>query len=260
MNYTIKENEKFKSKEIYFDGKPSEAIRTALKELKFRWHKVKKCWYGFADEIVISDILSNEGENEEFSTGVILSDGYMGATRTDGINENRFDYSSDCFKKAFKACGLKGVTVKKHSYSGGMSFKFTVSLSTDEYKTFKQFQKETKISDIIYYNDISYYSNDLTSYGSRYVDRINFDEWQNLEDEILKKGIEIEALRLAYDNYLKDFSIFHEEHNQKILTEKGLNRLNYIHDIIKSFRYNDSNSMVDYFNTNFYYDIVYKLV
>lgn len=45
MTYTITNNSQFNSLEIYFDGKPSSAIRDALKELKFRWHGMKKCWY-----------------------------------------------------------------------------------------------------------------------------------------------------------------------------------------------------------------------
>lgn len=50
MEYTIKRNEAFNSLEITFDGKPSEAVRDALKALKFRWHGVKKLWYGYTDE------------------------------------------------------------------------------------------------------------------------------------------------------------------------------------------------------------------
>lgn len=50
MTYTMTRNTQFDSLEIAFDGKPSEAIREALKELKFRWHGVKKVWYGYADE------------------------------------------------------------------------------------------------------------------------------------------------------------------------------------------------------------------
>lgn len=50
MTYTMTRNPQFNSLEIAFDGKPSEAIREALKELKFRWHGVKKVWYGYADE------------------------------------------------------------------------------------------------------------------------------------------------------------------------------------------------------------------
>lgn len=50
MTYTITNNPEFNSIEILFDGKPSEDVRSALKALRFRWHGVKKVWYGYADE------------------------------------------------------------------------------------------------------------------------------------------------------------------------------------------------------------------
>lgn len=50
MTYTITNNPQFNSLEIAFDGKPSEAVRDALKALKFRWHSVKKVWYGYSTE------------------------------------------------------------------------------------------------------------------------------------------------------------------------------------------------------------------
>lgn len=48
-NYTINTNPAFNSIEIAFEGKPSEVIRNALKELRFRWHNAKKVWYGYTD-------------------------------------------------------------------------------------------------------------------------------------------------------------------------------------------------------------------
>ena len=45
--YTINTNTEFNSTEISFEGKPTEAIRDALKALRFRWHSVKKVWYGY---------------------------------------------------------------------------------------------------------------------------------------------------------------------------------------------------------------------
>lgn len=50
MEYTITKNAQFNSLEIAFDGKPSETVREALKALKFRWHGMKKIWYGYTDE------------------------------------------------------------------------------------------------------------------------------------------------------------------------------------------------------------------
>lgn len=62
MKYTITTNEQFNSIEITFDGKPSEAIRTALKDMHFRWHGVKKVWYGYKDEETVKKALE-EAEN-----------------------------------------------------------------------------------------------------------------------------------------------------------------------------------------------------
>ena len=53
MNYTIKHNTEKNGLEIYFDGKPAEEVREALKGLCFRWHSMKKCWYGRADEAAV---------------------------------------------------------------------------------------------------------------------------------------------------------------------------------------------------------------
>ena len=49
MKYQIIANEKYAgSNEVYFDCKPSEEVRSALKALQMRWHSKKSCWYGFA--------------------------------------------------------------------------------------------------------------------------------------------------------------------------------------------------------------------
>ena len=50
MEYIITHNSDFGSLEIKFEGKPAAEVRAALKALKFRWHSVKKIWYGYADE------------------------------------------------------------------------------------------------------------------------------------------------------------------------------------------------------------------
>lgn len=255
MTYTIKENEQFKSNEVYFDCIPTKTIRDSLKALKMRWNAVKKCWYGFVSEDELTKILKG---GEEFKTGVIASDGYLGATEYTGVNNNKFDYSSDCFKKAFKACGLNGITVKKHSYSGGMSFVFTVKLNKDDYISFDDFLKSFDVSDYYIYSRLDYYTTSLNNYGDRYIASITLKDYQNLED-CIKKEIIRGAAELQYKRYLKGYSIYRADDNKKILTDKGYKRLSYIHSVILSFHHDDSNSMVDYFDTNFYYDINYKL-
>lgn len=61
--YTINTNTEFNSTEITFEGKPSEAIREALKALRFRWHNVKRVWYGYKDaETVEAALAGAEGK------------------------------------------------------------------------------------------------------------------------------------------------------------------------------------------------------
>lgn len=68
MTYAINHNTQFNSIEISFDSKPTEQVREALKALKFRWHNVKKVWYGFADEETIKKALNAEKPTEQKAT------------------------------------------------------------------------------------------------------------------------------------------------------------------------------------------------
>lgn len=57
MTYKIAKNPEYDSLEITFDEKPSAEVRDALKALRFRWHAVKKVWYGYADEEAVKAAL-----------------------------------------------------------------------------------------------------------------------------------------------------------------------------------------------------------
>lgn len=59
MSYTITNNAKFNSIEILFDAKPSEAVRSALKSMKFRWHNQRGIWYGYQDEATVREAINN---------------------------------------------------------------------------------------------------------------------------------------------------------------------------------------------------------
>lgn len=58
--YTIKENNEYNSREVYFSGKPAAETREALKSLKMRWNPKKACWYGFATAEQITAALNGE--------------------------------------------------------------------------------------------------------------------------------------------------------------------------------------------------------
>lgn len=57
MEYSIAKNETYNSIEIAFNGKPDEKTREILKANRFRWHGLRRVWYGYADEQTIRDQL-----------------------------------------------------------------------------------------------------------------------------------------------------------------------------------------------------------
>ena len=62
--FTISDNVEHGSLEISFENKPSDEVRQVLKENKFRWHKVKKVWFGYTDRHTITDALHAAYEAE----------------------------------------------------------------------------------------------------------------------------------------------------------------------------------------------------
>lgn len=71
MTYTIAKNPEFNSIEISFDCKPSEAVREALKALKFRWHGVKKVWYGYTTEEAARAAIEGKPESKPAKTETV---------------------------------------------------------------------------------------------------------------------------------------------------------------------------------------------
>lgn len=134
MKYTITKNAEFGSLEVRFDEKPAGTVRLALKRLKMRWHGVNKCWYGYASEsALVSAILENAPEEQP---ATVYTDGYMGGGAVYGSKSNKALYGADlsaAIRADIKAAGIKGVTVKCKSYSGGQSITATIRTSAADY-------------------------------------------------------------------------------------------------------------------------------
>jgi hypothetical protein len=79
-NLKVVENLELKGIELYFASKPEASIINLLKENKFRWHNVKKCWYNRISDKVMDFVnslndgkiekVSNAGVKEKKETGV----------------------------------------------------------------------------------------------------------------------------------------------------------------------------------------------
>ena len=61
--YTITANASYNSIEISFAEKPSAAVRDALKALRFRWHSVKRVWYGYTTEATAREAIEAAAGN-----------------------------------------------------------------------------------------------------------------------------------------------------------------------------------------------------
>lgn len=62
--FTITKNDQFNSVEVSFSGKPSAEVRDALKALRFRWHGVKRVWYGYATEEAVRAAIEGQGSEK----------------------------------------------------------------------------------------------------------------------------------------------------------------------------------------------------
>ena len=71
MTAVLKINEELNGIELYFQGKPSEAIRNIMKNNGFRWSSFKKCWYTKQSETAfkVANSLTNDTVSlEEINT------------------------------------------------------------------------------------------------------------------------------------------------------------------------------------------------
>lgn len=136
MTYTINHNNQFNSIEIAFDGKPSEEIRTALKNLKFRWHSVKSIWYGFADEQTVREAIDGKPtepkqEPEESNKfGVKVGDIFSCSWGWEQTNVNFFQVVALVGKASVRLREVYPEIIKEEAVSG-MAENRTYKLTRD---------------------------------------------------------------------------------------------------------------------------------
>lgn len=253
--YTITAGTHPNSLEIYFEGKPAVKVRDALKALRYRWNPAKACWYGFASESATVAALQKFSENgetwdgEQVDGATVYTDGYLGGGAVYGSKSRKHLYGADLSKairEDIKAAGIKGVSVKCKSYSGGQSITATVTTSAADFVSLE-----------------SYIDNYTISYSQAWIqlqnDCIHVDKYFSL-DSAEQEQIRQDAAAYEYERLVNHETRLNEFYLDKCaqFTPEALDRIQRIQSIIAAYRYDESNSMVDYFDTNFYYDIYTK--
>lgn len=258
MTYDIRENPTYNSREVYFSGKPSEATRTALKALKMRWNGKKVCWYGYASESELINAIQDAEQQDGGEGATVYTEGYMGGGAVYGSKSNKSLYGADlaaAIRADIKAAGIKGVTISKGkaTYTDTIRAKITIEAA--------DLRADFMLSD----DDIF---RELNRYGV--YDGENYIYWRDLDKD--GKGIcfdspELQELKRKATAYtLSRYSRSCIDINQYYLdaehypefTAAFLAKVQTVRDIIAAYRYDESNSMVDYFNTNMYYDLITK--
>lgn len=241
--------------EIKFDEKPNDAVIKALKNLKMRWNPKKGVWHGFASEndLVAAVGKSNNDVSKEEAT-TIVTDGYLGGGAFYG-SKSHLNLSGSNLTKAiraeFKSAGIKA-TVRGNSASYVDSITVTVKFAKEELSTFEEFLKQFDIEkkhkvviDGEFKDAEIYYSVD------------NEEQQAVIKEQTAKSIYEYKIQQMSEYGY--SINQYHIE-NEKIFGEAAKAKLETVNDIINSYRYDESNSMVDYFDTSFYYNIYVKLI
>lgn len=243
IKYEIKENSEYGSYEIYFDGKPSEDVREALKAHKMRWNPKKECWYGFVNKNEIICAIVDKEEQD----GGIVSEGYMGSTRWDGTKSKKYLYGSDLsreIRKDIKDSGVKGVTVGCQTYSGGQSVRVKFKTKPEDFVTFEDYVENFTERDLPYWVRLE----DGTSVDRSDVFYLPEEKRKHVIELAAKQSYDRFRVEKKYPETLNHYCI----DDYHMFTDEFLKKVHKVNSILDSYHYDDSNGMVDYFDTNFY--------
>ena len=170
-----------------------------------------------------------------------------GSYRLTVLNSGKYLYGAELSKairEELKRQGIKGVTVSCKTYSGGQSVRVRVNATATDFVSCDEYINNYSCNDIGYW----LYTED--------GEQIHREKWFALDGDEQQRTLRSHAAR-EYDFYISgshDINHYKIE-NSKIYTEAFRAKLSRINAVLDTFHYDDSNSMVDYFDTNFYRNI-----
>lgn len=185
------------------------------------------------------------------------SDGYMGAIKTTGSKSQVYLRDAELSKQIRQA--LQGVLapelsksdvrVRKESYSMGRSIHITLRLDKAKYAPSRDEYKQMIVDNV----KRRKYTWIRTEDGKD----IFHEAYNNMTEDEKRKVEQATAEQYAvwyYDRGTADINQYHID-SEEMLNDDGKEIVSVANRVIKAFNYDDSNAMVDYFDTNFYYEI-----
>lgn len=255
--YEIRQNRQYDSREVYFEGKPAEAVREALKALKMRWNGRKKCWYGFVPEHEIITTIQTAELADSGEGATVYTDGYLGGGAVYGAKSGQRLSGSDlvaAIRADLKAAKIKGVTISR-GRSGDIYA--TVTIETSDLVAGYRITDSELLHRLHKYGAFDgerwIYAVEIGKPDEHGVSvSVTDPEYITLADRVSAYEVQKYSSSVDINQYYLDSDHYPE------LVQAFIEKLQTVAAIIGAYRYDESNSMVDYFNTNFYYNIKTK--
>lgn len=185
------------------------------------------------------------------------SDGYMGAIKTTGSKSRVYLGDAELSKQIRQALqavlapelSKSDVRVRKESYSMGRSIHITLRLDKGKYAPTRDEYKQSVADNVKRRKYTWIRTGDGKDIFHEAYDKMTEDEKRKVEQAT--------AEQYAVWNYDRDTTDINHYHidTEEMLTEDGKEIVRVANRVIRAFNYDDSNAMVDYFDTNFYYNL-----
>lgn len=192
---------------------------------------------------------------ESFYT--VASDGYMGAIKTTGSKSTVYLRDAELSKQIRLALqevlapelSKSDVKVRKESYSMGRTIHITLRLDKGKYAPIRDEFKAQVVDNVR--------RNRYTWVRTEDGKDIFHEAYWSMTDDEKRKVEQATAEQQAVWNYDRDTTDINQYHidSEDMLNDDGKKIVGVANQVIKAFNYDDSNAQVDYFDTNFYYDI-----
>ena len=141
------------------------------------------------------------------------------------------------------------VKVRKESYSMGRTIHITLRLDKSKYAPTRDEYKKLIVDNV----KRDKYTWLRTEDGKD----IFHEAYRSMTEDDKRKVEQATAEQQAVWNYDRDTTGINQYHidKEEMLTEDGKKIVEVANRVIKAFNYDDSNAQVDYFDTNFYYEL-----
>lgn len=187
----------------------------------------------------------------------VASDGYLGATKTTGSKSVVYLRDAELSKQIRQALqevlapelSKSDVKVRKESYSMGRTIHITLRLDKSKYAPTRNEYKQMIVDNV----RRDKYTWIRTGDGKD----IFHEAYRSMTEGEKRKVEQATAEQQAVWNYDRDTTDINQYHidNEEMLNDEGKEIVRVANQVIKAFNYDDSNAQVDYFDTNFYYNL-----